>query len=240
METYKNYNFYRHLAQTMFEHMKSETFRYDIDNYIPLFPTDYDNYNHFIGILEDLIHYELGFDTDGLLSDIEFSDQYIEHTKRMIHYTTKLSNNKPVLDKLIEDERHRKKDIIERALWKLNQRVLECMASENHDYTPTNIYNIQLWKDTNDKRPQNRIIINAIDDSENSVAYIKGITSKNDVDMIIESIAKLDLPQISEKVDMREVTTNLYGNELFDFRDVQTLSLNQVTKRLNAIKETIA
>lgn len=240
MENYKNYNFYRHLAQTMFEHMKSETFRYDINSYIPLFPTDYDNYNHFIGILEDLIHYELGFDTDTLLSDIEFSDQYIEHTKRMTHYTTKLSDNKPVLDKLIESERHRKNEIIERTLLKLNQRVLECMTSENYDYIPTNIYNIQLWKDTNDKRPQNRIIINAIDNSENSVAYIKDITSKNDLDTIIESIATLDLPQIAEQVDMREATPNLYGNEIFDFRDVQTLSLNQVTKRLNAIKETIA
>lgn len=240
METYSSYNFYRHLAQTMFEHMKSETFRYYINSYIPLFPTDYDNYNYFIGILEDLIHYELGFDTDALLSDIEFSDQYIEHTKRMAHYTIKLSNNKTIFDKLIESERHRKNEIIERTLLKLNQRVLECMESENHDYTPTNIYNIQLLKDNDGKRPQNRIIINTIDDSENSVTYIKSLTSKNDVDTIIESITTLDLPQIAEQIDMREVTPNLYGNELFDLRDVQTLSLNQVTKRLNAIKETIA
>lgn len=240
MEVHENYNFYRHLAQTTFEHMKSETFQYYINSYVPLFPTDYDNYNYFIGILEDLIHYELGVDTDTLLSDIEFSDQYIEHTKRMTHYTTKLSNNKPVLDTLIENERHRKNEIIERTLLKLNQRVLECMASENYDYIPTNIYNIQLWKDTDGKRPQNRIIINAIDDSENSLAYIEDVKSKNDVDTIIESIATFDLPQIAEQIDMREVTPNLYGNELFDFRDVQTLSLNQVTKRLNAIKETIA
>lgn len=240
MEVHENYNFYRHLAQTMFEHMKSETFRYYIDSYIPLFPTNYDNYNYFIGILEDLIHYELGFDTDELLSDIEFSGQYIEHTKRMTHYTIKLSNNKTIFDKLIESERHRKNEIIERTLLKLNQRVLECMASENHDYTPTNIYNIQLLKDNDGKRPQNRIIINTIDDSKNSITYIKSLTSKNDVDTIIEAIATFDLPQIAEQIDMREVTPNLYGNELFDFRDVQTLSSNQVTKRLNAIKETIA
>lgn len=240
MEVHENYNFYRHLAQTMFEHMKSETFRYYIDSYIPLFPTDYDNYNYFIGILEDLIHYELGFDTDALLSDIEFSDQYIEHTKRMTHYTIKLSNNKTIFDKIIESERHRKNEIIERTLLKLSQRVLECMTSENYDYIPTKIYNIKLWKDANGKRPQNRIIISAIDDGENSVAYIKDVKSKNDVDTIIEAIATFDLPQISEQIDMREVTPNLYGNELFDFRDVQTLSSNQVTKRLNAIKETIA
>ena len=100
--------------------------------------------------------------------------------------------------------------------------------------------NVKHRKDTDGKRPQNRIIINAIDDSENSVAYIKDVKSKNDVDTIIEAIATLDLPQIVEQLDIREVTPNLYGNELFDFRDVRTLSLNQVTKRFNAIKETIA
>lgn len=240
MDVNENYNFYRHLAQTMFEHMKSEAFGRNINSYILLFPTDYDSYNYFIGILEDLIHDELGFDTDALISDIEFSDQYIEHIKRMAYHNTKINHSKSVLEAFIAEERHRKNKIIERALLKLNQRVLEYMESESQGYTPTNIYNVQLWRNTSGEKPQDRIIISTIDNNAQSVAYIIDVNAEKDIDEIMESVATLNLPQIAKPFDIREVTPNLYGNDLFDNRDVQTLSLKQVTKRLNAIKETLA
>lgn len=111
------------------------------------------------------------------------------------------------------------------------------MINDKNDSTETNIYNIQVWIDSEDEDIR-QAVISTFDYKSAQTTYVADVTDASDVEILYQAIAENRLPTVAKEIKLYQITQNYRPFSTFEEDDVDKLTLRQVKNRLYGCIDT--
>lgn len=105
------------------------------------------------------------------------------------------------------------------------------MTNKKNDSIETNIYNIQVWIDSEDDDVR-QAVISTFDYKSAQTTYVADVTDASDVEILYQAIAENKLPTVAKEIKLYQITQNHRPFSTFEADDVDKLTLRQVKNRL--------
>ena len=111
------------------------------------------------------------------------------------------------------------------------------MTNKKNDSIETNIYNIQVWIDSEDDDVR-QAVISTFDYKSAQTTYVADVTNASDVEILYQAIAENRLPTVAKEIKLYQITQNYRPFSTFEADDVDKLTLRQVKNRLYGCIDT--
>lgn len=111
------------------------------------------------------------------------------------------------------------------------------MINDKNDSTEKNIYNIQVWIDSEDEDIR-QAVISTFDYKSAQTTYVADVTDASDVEILYQAIAENRLPTVAKEIKLYQITQNYRPFSTFEADDVDKLTLRQVKNRFYGCIDT--